>query len=530
MNLSTTTTEIPLFRFGRGPEPITIIAGGLIFDTGEAERSFLYRCQDRFIAYAALLGWQPLLLALDEPHVDRYRRHISVLKERLARISACTGAFPMAELLEPLFVILDVQSMEVRLSQRFISRLSEPRIQHNLRSGVAINQISPTYAQILREVSKHLVNEGLPVDWELDRMDAAAEQVMTYQDKALFHDVFQDQLKGSPLDVPTAVLSETEFNDLETWAQLERAYLCRTGLTLPEQVFVKTSRNTSGNLSMIISRQSFEASRHKLLETLRRESSSEPGDLETMAQAVWADIALNAPIHPHGFTERDLHVWMHEQASKREGIRILVQPRLSAPEGQLAGYGMSYSVGRGGTGALNPTAQIYSDAERKHFLGSFVGPEIQESLTPDTQTLCLDLALTAEAKGYVGPISFDLLKDDISQPRFIGDCNPRLTGAFPTLAVAQATRQLSGAPSVLSTGYRGAFVLPDLDQALGALSDAGLLYDAETGQGLVILPNMSSQNGYDLHVVGYSMDVATALIESGKIQMALSVETLPLHL
>ena len=121
-----------------------MIAGGLILDTGEAERTFLYRCQDRFLVYSGVLGWPSLFLALDDAHVEVYRSAILDLRMRLARISARTGLFG-GVLREPLFLAVDLETLAVSSTRRLRQQLAvEPP-----PPAIALNQISPTYAKLI---------------------------------------------------------------------------------------------------------------------------------------------------------------------------------------------------------------------------------------------------------------------------------------------------------------------------------------------------------------------------------------------
>ena len=85
------SAALPFFRFGARPgatggatRPLGIVSGGLLLDSGEADPTFVYRCQDRYLAYTSLLGLRTVFFVRDDAHAAHYAALIARQRERYA--------------------------------------------------------------------------------------------------------------------------------------------------------------------------------------------------------------------------------------------------------------------------------------------------------------------------------------------------------------------------------------------------------------------------------------------------------------
>src|SRR5688500_9267618 len=108
-------TEVswPFFDAGQQPLPggglpLGIISGGLILDSGEAERTFIFRCQDRYLAYNTLQGLRSVLFVSNDEHVRYYREALAGFQQSWEAITAASGVLPPSGLPEPVFVACDI--------------------------------------------------------------------------------------------------------------------------------------------------------------------------------------------------------------------------------------------------------------------------------------------------------------------------------------------------------------------------------------------------------------------------------------
>jgi len=507
---------LPFFHFGgNGGLPLAIIAGGLILDTGEAERTFIFRCQDRFLSYAALMGVQTVFFAIDEDHVARYRELIARLASSFLEISRRSGLFVDLRIIEPLFLLLDPETLSLSSSRTLSPRLADPVVRSAIAGGIALNQVSPTYAALVAGIAEVMRAEGVCCDWDVDGALRMARTAMQYQDKAHFARWVGANSTDPLAHVPTLLLGLHQLQGFESWSDLAVAFTEGTGVPPSAKFFLKTARNTSGNLSRQLTPANWRAAIGELSAQVALEASDNAPDLARLSAELAAEVAENPALRDTEFDPGVLFRFKQLQSELRHELGFLLQPDLSADHGEAqraAGIGLSFLIDREAhveTVAL--AAQTYRDPGRHAFRGSWLAAESAELARPllaEAQQMCAALA----AEGYRGPISFDACLDGDSY-RFIHDCNPRLTGVFPSLAVSAALGREGIAPSsVLTLGYRGEFVAGDLDHVLGALRDAGLLLVPGQSRGAVVLPNLCRDDGFDLHLVGISPSEATRLL------------------
>ncbi|MGC2125284.1 MAG: hypothetical protein WA652_20735, partial [Xanthobacteraceae bacterium] len=254
----------------------------------------------------------------------------------------------------------------------------------------------------------------------------------------------------------------------------------------------------------------------RLRATLARDAAVAGPDLEAQVAALRREVDDAPSLRALGIAEHRLRVFKSDQARRRQNVSFLVQRevRRSANDDAFARIGLSYRLGPQGTVApICTSGQLYRDADCKDFQGSYLSDDVAGDVSPMFTRRMLALCRLYAVRGYRGPISFDARRNGARQYELIFDCNPRLTGVFPALAVRDSLRQSGVAVrSVLTLGYRGEFVLPDLDAALASLDDADLLCTLIRQRGAVLLPNHCRQNGFDLHLVNVGPDEANWLL------------------
>ncbi len=306
-----------------------------------------------------------------------------------------------------------------------------------------------------------------------------------------------------PPHAETAILTPTEFLGLESWADLVACYRARSGdAREPASLYVKSSRDSGGNVAARLGPAEYERRFAALAREVGRSALGAQSDLAERVAVLRADVALAPSLRGVPVGERDLADFARGQAARRAGMTILVQrdvaPRPADP--RPGGIGLSYLIdGPGQAAPLAVAAQIYADAERRHFLGSYLDDALAAAvLTPELSSQVDALCERYAAVGYRGPINFDARLDADGRYVLIHDCNPRLSAVFPALAVRDALRAAGREPrSVLSLGYRGEFVARDPAGFVAQLDACGALYTRERARGVLVLPNLAREDGFD---------------------------------
>jgi len=507
---------LPLFRIpgvATDAAPLAIIAGGLILDLGEAERTFIYRCQDRFLAYTSLFDLRSIFFVAGDAHLAIYRAHIAAQRARFELIRRRTGLFQTAELSEPLYVGCDIDRMRVFACSGFADQWKNV----DLGGGIALNQISPTYAALLAELAGLLRDHGRAPAWALDDGARLGNLAARCADKADYlglvaggHDL--------PSHVPTILVTANELCALPDFAAAVALYQTRSGskASEPPRLFVKSTRNSSGNLAALVEPANFSTELERLRRALALEAATAGAGLDRQTAELRGEVDAAPCLRPLRLPDERLRAYKREQASYRQRVDFLVQAEVRRADGDsgFAGIGLSYLLSPDGAIApLGATAQIYRDPDHKHFQGAYLCDAVAQGISPALHDRMLAMCWPYVGRGYHGPINFDARRDCRGKYQLIYDCNPRLTGIFPSLAVREGLyRSGIDARSVLSFGYRGEFVLSDLDAALTHLEEADLLCTRARTRGVVLLPNLCRDNGFDVHLVNMGPDEANRLL------------------
>lgn len=510
----------PLFRFGRGAGgnrvPLAVMGGGLILDSGEAEQTFVFRCQDRFLAYTSLYGLRSVFFVSDEDHARWYADRIEDLRARYAAIAGRCDVLPGNAIVEPLYVPCDIDTMRVHAGATFDRQIRDPAV---LAPGATVefclNQISPSYAGLVARLDALLRERAVATDFDRDACGKAGELALRFHDKAHYVDLVRQAAgaetggaAGLPPHADTAVVDPRDFLGLGSWDALVALYRARSGdAGAIDALYVKSSRDSSGNVSARLTRAGFARRAPLLKREIERFLLSEGIDWAERTAELRAEIALAPSLRHHRFSEARILAFKQRQAALRRGIGLLIQREIRRPEHSdhlFGGVGISYVIDGAGPAALiGVAAQVYQDADRQHYLGSLVSDEVEAAvLTPRLAGEMAELCRLFAETGYRGPINFDACLDRSGHYRLIYDCNPRLSAVFPALAV-RAMLQRSGleASSVLNLGYRGEFVCADPAAFAARLDEAGLLCTRERRWGVVVLPNLARDHGLDALVV-----------------------------
>jgi hypothetical protein len=522
-------TEVswPFFEAGGQPQPggglpLGIISGGLILDSGEAERTFIFRCQDRYLAYNTLQGLRSVLFVSNDEHVRYYREALAGFQRSWEAIAAASGVLPPSGPPEPVFIACDIDRVQLGACWALLDQLRRGILERGPLPPLYLNQISPTYARLLGQLDQLLRDHGASGGYGVEACERLGSLALQLHNKAHYVDrVRAHQGGGLPPHVPTAVAAPERFLELRRWEELVALYREETGEGEPASLFVKSSLDSGGNVAARLTRDTFDVRAGALRHEIEQHILGRGIDWSSRVRELRGEVDAAPTLKPLALTDDRLLRYKRLQAQQRVGIRLLIQREVLPPaslQGRFAGLGLSWQVeGPGRSTPIAISAQLYKDAERKHFLGSYVSPELarsvlQQPLAGQMRQLC-DLFAH---QGWRGPLSFDARLNAEGVYELIYDCNPRLTAVFPSLAVRTGLRRQGlEVKEVLGLGYRGEFVWKDLPGRLAELASRGLLYTRERQRGAVVLPNLSRRSGFDVALVNVSVAEARHMLATG---------------
>jgi hypothetical protein len=458
-------SSIPFFRSGgrvgaAGGEQLGLMSGLLLYDSGEAEQTFLYRCQDRYLTYNSICGLRTVLFVADQAHQAVYRSLIQEHDRRIRLIRERTG-IPLPKTPPVWFATVDLCRLE---PVTFPSSYT-----------MALNQVSP--------MCSHLVGECLR---------PLGEIALQWHDKSHYVRAASSAPQGLPLHAATALVSMDEFRTLATWQDLCSLWRERTGAPEPAALYVKSSFDSGGNAAARLSRSSFDAAMRRLQASLRCGP-----DLAQLR----SDIGMATSLAGRSFSEKCLRGFLRDQRGRRGNVCMLVQEAIESPEdGGIHGLGITCNISPADCVEIVAAAgQLYRDPGRHHYAGSYLDDmAVGKVLTQQVQRLCSLLA----RDGYRGPVNFDARRGATDEWVFLYDCNPRLSAVYPALAVRQFLRSHHYEVRTLANfGYRGEFASANLDRLLSDLEAAGLLCRDARLAGILPLPNLARERGLDFFAV-----------------------------
>ncbi len=511
-----------MFDFGGGGAGVVdpaclalaAVSGSLIIDSGEEDATFVFRCQDRYVTYTSLAQMRTLLFVVDDSHAAVYESCLERVRHNLRAVSERTGVLRDAVIPDPLYVAYDVATGRVSATAHTQAAFDDPAQVRSLIAGVRANQISPTYGHLLAGTARACA--AARPGWDTAGCERQAALALRLHDKAHYAELLRAAGPEVAPHVATALLDPEALFAVESWSDLfERAGLPADALSL----HVKSSLDSGGNVAAVLAPDDV----GRALARLQAEwlsgsligADARAARVELNARKVAASWTLAAA----GLDDGVLAAAVDRQAEVRAAhrVRMLVQPRLQPPaSGRAASVGWSFVIGEGAIAPACVAEQTFVDAQRRKHLGSVLDARAERDLLasadrPGFSALCELFAAT----GYRGPINFDAVLD--GDGRYVGvlDCNPRLTAVYPAIAVREALRaEGDRCDTIVNLDYRGLYRWPDAGARLAALDDAGLLYTRATPRGVLPLPSLANEDGFDLHLVNLARTEIEAVLRS----------------
>ena len=505
------------FRYGEGGEPLALLGGSLIFDSGEAEESYLFRCQDRFYSSAVFLRLRPIFFAADADHAARYAPRLAAWRAASLAITQATGLFRRLALLPPLFAGLRLEDLAVS------SLPSEVQLWRPAAPGPAMVLLKSGLAHRRGPASPAESGGGGP--WAAPgfrrsgvRSGRAARASPARQAAGPRRPRAGDRRRcgaappagrgadargipgarrlgrpDRPLPGPLGRRQRAGRAGGQVRARFRRQ---RAAVFSPGRFAV-----AAASLAAELAAWNGEARLADILAEARRDVSGSPMlQVDDFPDARLMRFSAGAePV------ARACACW------SSAGLR-----RCAGSRERPAAVDMSFFIHPDGTPqTLCVAAQTYQDVSCQHFRGGAAGHGLRGGLPRRRPG-------SGHAPGLPRPGRRGLLgTGQFRRPAGCGrpiHAHRRLQSKAqrrpPPLALRRALAAEGRAPRiVLSLGYRGEFHIPDLDGALAALARQRWLDSLERPHGLLIWPSLVRDDAYDLCLVDTPAPEAVAIIE-----------------
>jgi hypothetical protein len=484
------------FHFGtkskESPEgpPLVCLNGGIMVDSGSEGRDYLLTCQDRYPVFAAFGGMRTLLFVRDDAHVSQYRQRISEVEQHMEIITKYTDALGDFDLPEPLFAPCDINSPEVRIrpDECFLKQLDNAQfINSHVRGGIYLNQLAPSIFTLISQLYAAIQEKGIECQARLDEYKRMATCTLKWHDKASYVKLLKkaggtDML---PSHVPTAMFSSGLLEDM-SWKSLRDIWGKQTQSSADvHEFFVKSGMDADGEVSVIMNQENFDQKKKLLSE--------------------------------------EISIKIIEMNRVLSEVQLLVQPHIERFDGAdrlPTSVGITYNIyDEHQIKRLIIAGQVYEDPERKTFIGSYQSDYLtRHVLNAVGERKILALLRLFARQGYRGPINLDAVRNSQGEYVFIYDCNPRLGGSFPGLILKSALEHEGlRAKTVITLGYHGRIVYPDIEAKLAELHILKLLYTRDCQKGILPIPSLVRKNSFDLILINMDRDEVQRFIDSGRI-------------
>jgi len=457
-------------------------------DTGSEKKDYIFYNQDRYLVYAAMGGMRCLVFTYDDDHMNHYCKRIALVKKHLELVKSYTGPLLDFELPRPLFMPCNKASWpyQLQVNNNFLKQVQDPAvINPHVIGGIYLNQLSPAIFGLLKQFYFFLHDNHQALGIRLDEYERMANCALKWHNKANYVNLMRHFTMDTafPAHIPTAIFSSRLLKTL-TWHGLKHCFSRQTGKDNIKEFYIKSNMDAAGEVSVVLNKTNF---------------SSRLGILKK---------------------EIELKVTRMERADS--SVLLLVQPYIQSfvSDEFPHSIGITYNIlNKDRFKALAVIGQVYEDATYQTFIGSYMSDHLTDHVfnSIGRQKIKKLLGLFA-GRGYRGPINLDAVRNHKNEYHFIYDCNPRLGGTFPGLILKKAFEKQGLCINRLMTlGYRGRIIYPDLKAKLEQLKALGLLFTRQSQKGLYLIPSIVRPQSFDIALINMEIKDMRDIIDSDVI-------------
>jgi hypothetical protein len=451
--------------------------------TGNEPAEYAYRFQEELATYVGLFGYHPLLLV--GPNTGRdsalYAERATIVNGRLVEVGIATGLH--LECPHPLCLEFESDRQLVDFAKTHGRAIEQGAEFQSLAdelladlTSVRYNQFTPMQARSLERFASGLAHPSNGLCELVEVARQRSKSVMRFTSKREYWNLvnaFADA-EMLPRHLETKFIAASHLPP--TWNQfVEQCCGDENG----RRWIIKSERDACGDVTVFVDELSYADEIADLHEQLRNKSGNR-----------------NRPASENWF--------LVQRALKSD-------PQTQEVCGVPDCFGINcfiHDVNQIDIVCL--TKQLYAEPQRRIHLGAYWSRDIEDTVLSDIgYDRIKELCRLFAREGYVGPVGFDGMRDDDGHSVLIYDCNPRLTGVLPVLAVRQLLkRHQVDVCSIANAGYHGTVRSASGSAICAWLNSQKTLFRLDNPEGVLPVPNFVSKDGtmFDLFFVNMTQN------------------------
>lgn len=435
---------------------ISHIGGFLMLSERQSLESF-FQWQKNNLVYSSFLRHIPIIFTKSSEHTSKYIKKYNTINEKIKLISKNIG-IKLPYISKPIIIKCKIKDDEIK--QVIFDKTQKQIFDHN---SIYTNQISPIaeiiFDKIVSKYKKTIIDQN--------KYKQASRLAIKFNNKANYVKlVTSNQNKiDLPYHVPTIIIPFDKLKKL-TWESLLKDFTNQTNEQNTKEFYIKLAINSGGEINVMINEENFEQKKQLLITETTKANIS---DANFLAQ-------------------KKVNFKKGEELTHLGFIYYIKSPK---------------NIKR-----IDIHAQIYSNETQTTFLGSFISNKLEKRVLSifDEQKM-LNLCKLFAKEGYIGPINFDAIINDNNKLEFIYDCNPRMTGTLPSIAIYNYFKKKHNIniDIIVPLGYRGNLYFSNISKKLNELKSKNLLFTKDNNSGAMLIPNFARDNSYDMWLINMSI-------------------------
>ncbi|CAA6800903.1 MAG: Unknown protein [uncultured Campylobacterales bacterium] len=442
--------------------------GGFLMLSERQNLDSFFQWQRNSLVYSSFLRHYPIIFTKSTIHSNKYLSTHKDVNSKIKKISKFID-IKLPSVKTPITIKCKIENNEI---QKVIFDKEQKHLFDN--NTIYTNQVSPMaeiiFDKILEANKNTIINRY--------QYKFASKLAVEFNNKVNYVNLIQNSHKYDlPYHTPTIIVSFEKLQKLD-WTKLKNLFETKTSV-LANTFYVKLAINSGGEINVMMNEENFKRKLNILI-----------------------DGTLKANIQDANFLiQKKVNFNKNEELTHLGFIYYIKNPK---------------NIKR-----IDIHAQIYSDVNQTTFLGSYISKKLENKvLSLIDEEKIINLCKIFAKAGYEGPINFDAIINDKEQLEFIYDCNPRMTGTLPSIAIYDYFKKKHdiNIDVIVPIGYRGNLYYPDIDAKLEELDSKNLLFTKKNNKGVLLIPSFVRSDSYDMWFINMGKTEIKAFAKEGLVE------------